>query len=72
MIMPAVTHALLALCCSRQPILYYMAGGWALCLVFGSWTMLRLPVLCGVCVLLCIEFQLYWVVGQPRPVGPCG
>jgi hypothetical protein len=44
------------------PLLYIVGVFTLLCLVFGSWTTLRLPILGGVLMTLAFEFWFYWIV----------
>jgi hypothetical protein len=47
---------------SSIPLVYYVGSSVFLCLAFGSWTMLRLPILIAISANLIVEFQLYWLV----------
>lgn len=47
---------------SKQPVVYLAGGSCLSCIVFGSWTMLRLPILVSISTLLALEFIVYWIV----------
>ena len=47
---------------SKQPVVYLAGGSCLSCIVFGSWTMLQLPILVSISTLLALEFIVYWIV----------
>ena len=42
--------------------MYVVGGSSVLCVCFGTWNMLRLPVLGVLTSMLVVEFWVYWVV----------